>query len=143
MEQQQHPTPWSREWCTSPISACAAAIGPKSRIVDAAGACVLEVLTGGGAADAELAARIVAAVNASDPLLSRATEAARRWVIRQQVRTARKAWMVDLGECHSERVARDDYERLVRELPESYFELVEVVHVETCLAFTPFKGAGC
>lgn len=133
MEQQQHPTPWRRDWGTDQASAL-----PRVVIVDAAGA---EVLAIDCLRATTVADRIVAAVNAADPLLSRATEAARRWVLRQQVRTARKAWMVDLGECHSERVARDDYERLVREHPESYFELVEVVHVETCLAFTPFKGA--
>lgn len=129
-----HPTPWRSGWAQGTDGT------QQPAILDATGTVVmvLDTLRGKAVAD-----RITASVNAGDPLLSRADVAGRRWVIRQQVRTARKSWMVDLGECHSERVARDDYERLVREHPESYFELVEVVHVETCLAFTPFKGSRC
>lgn len=63
-----------------------------------------------------------------------------QWVVRQQVRTARKSWLVDVSESDIERVARQDYERLVAENPNDYFELVAVMHTETCQAFTPHKG---
>jgi IS5 family transposase len=72
------------------------------------------------------------------------TEAVRnlrvKWVVRQQVRTVEKAWLVDLYESDIERVARIAYDRWVRENPEAYFELVAVAHFEVCRAFTPFKG---
>lgn len=63
-----------------------------------------------------------------------------RWVIRQQVRTVEKRWLVDLFETDHERIARQDYDRLVRDNPDAYFELVAVLHSEVCKAFTPHRG---
>ena len=63
-----------------------------------------------------------------------------RWVIRQQVRTVEKRWLVDLFETENERIARQDYGRLVRDNPEAYFELVAVLHSEVCKEFTAHKG---
>ena len=63
-----------------------------------------------------------------------------KWVLRQKVRTVDKAWLVDIFETEHERIARQDYDRLVRDNPDAYFELVAVVHSEVCRLFTPFKG---
>lgn len=63
-----------------------------------------------------------------------------RWVIRQQVRTVEKRWLVDLFETDYERIARQDYARLLRDNPDAYFELVAVLHSEVCKEFTPNKG---
>lgn len=63
-----------------------------------------------------------------------------KWVLRQKVRTVEKAWLVDIFETEHERIARQDYARLVRDNPDAYFELVAVVHSEVCRLFTPFKG---
>lgn len=63
-----------------------------------------------------------------------------RWVIRQQVRTVEKRWLVDLFETENERIARQDYARLVRDNPDAYFELVALLHSEVCIDFT--KGNG-
>ena len=63
-----------------------------------------------------------------------------RWEVRQKVRTVDKAWLVAVFESDHERVARQSYERLVRDNPEAYFELVAVLHSEVCRLFTPFKG---
>ena len=56
-----------------------------------------------------------------------------KWVLRQKVRTVEKAWLVDLFETENERIARQDYDRLVRDNPEAYFELVAVLHSECCM----------
>lgn len=63
-----------------------------------------------------------------------------RWVIRQQVRTAQKRWLVDLFDTEHERIARQDYARLVRDNPDAYFELVAALNSEVCMDFTPHKG---
>ena len=63
-----------------------------------------------------------------------------KWVVRQKVRTVDKAWLVDVFDTEYERVARQSYDRLVRDNPEAYFELVAVLHSEVCRLFTPFKG---
>lgn len=64
------------------------------------------------------------------------------WVVRQQVSTVNKSWLVDLSTSKTERAARMDYDRHVRDNPDSYFELVVVMSAEVCKAFTPHKGAG-
>ena len=38
-----------------------------------------------------------------------------KWVLRQKVRTVDKAWLVDIFETEHERIARQDYDRLVRD----------------------------
>ena len=63
-----------------------------------------------------------------------------KWVLRQKVRTVDKAWLVDIFETEHERIARQDYDRLVRDNPDAYFELVAVVHSEVCRLFTPLNG---
>lgn len=63
-----------------------------------------------------------------------------KWVVRQQVRTVERAWLVDVFDTEVERTARQSYERLVRDNPAAYFELVAVLHSEVCRLFTPFKG---
>jgi hypothetical protein len=63
-----------------------------------------------------------------------------KWVVRQKVRTVDKAWLVDVFDTEHERVARQSYDRLVRDNPEAYFEMVAVLHSEVCRLFTPFKG---
>jgi hypothetical protein len=63
-----------------------------------------------------------------------------KWVVRQKVRTVDKAWLVDVFDTDHERVARQSYDRLVRDNPEAYFEMVAVLHSEVCRLFTPFKG---
>jgi len=64
------------------------------------------------------------------------------WVVRQQVKTAFKAWLVDVMTSKHRHVGLREYERLVKENPDSYFELVAVMSSEVCKAFTPHKGAG-
>lgn len=59
-----------------------------------------------------------------------------RWVVRQQIGTVQKRWLVDIFDTESERIARLDYERLAAEHPSEYFELVAVMHSEVCSAFT-------
>ena len=63
-----------------------------------------------------------------------------KWEVRQEVRTVDKVWLVAVFESDHERVARQSYDRLVRDNPEAYFELVAVLHGEVCRLFTPFKG---
>ena len=63
-----------------------------------------------------------------------------KWEVRQKVKTVDKAWLVSVFDTEVERVGRQTYERLVRDNPEAYFELVAVVHSEVCMLFTPFKG---
>jgi hypothetical protein len=62
---------------------------------------------------------------------------AERFEIRQQVRTVSKAWLETIATGTFERPIRMDYDRLVAENPEEYFEFVRVEVVEDCLAFTP------
>lgn len=57
--------------------------------------------------------------------------------IRQQVRTVNKAWNEEIFSYFYERPARDCYDRLIKDHPNEYFELVKVVTEEECLAFTP------
>ena len=49
-----------------------------------------------------------------------------KWVLRQKVRTVEKAWLVDLFETENERIARQDYDRLVRDNPEVNRRVSEV-----------------
>ena len=58
--------------------------------------------------------------------------------IRQQVRSVKETWLPVVYSGRCERVATDEYNRLAREYPGEYFELVKVVRVqrEECLAFT-------
>jgi hypothetical protein len=63
-----------------------------------------------------------------------------KWVVRQKVSTVDRSCLVDVFESEVERVARQSYERLVRDNPEAYFELVAVLSSEVCRLFTPFKG---
>jgi len=63
-----------------------------------------------------------------------------KYEVRQQVRSAHKRWMVVLYESEFERPARCSYESLVADDPDGYFELVEVLHTENCLRFTPKLG---
>lgn len=61
--------------------------------------------------------------------------------IKQQVCTVNKCWLEVIATSQFERTARMDYEGLVKEYPEKYFELVKVTTIEECLDFTPNKGA--
>ncbi len=63
-----------------------------------------------------------------------------KWVVRQKVSTVERSWLVDVFDSETERVVRQSYERLVRDNPEAYFELVAVLSSEVCRLFTPFKG---
>ncbi len=60
-----------------------------------------------------------------------------KYEVRQQVRTVNKRWLETVSSTTVERVAMDDYHRLIRENPNDYFEIVKVTHEEDCLAFTP------
>lgn len=62
------------------------------------------------------------------------------WVVRQQVSTAFKSWLVDVMTSKHRHVAQREYDRLVRENPDDYFELVATMSSEVCKAFTPHKG---
>jgi hypothetical protein len=61
--------------------------------------------------------------------------------IRQLVKTVKSNLLPVVYDGPVERVAMDEYDRLVREHPGEYFELVKVVRIkkEKCLAFTPIK----
>jgi hypothetical protein len=60
-----------------------------------------------------------------------------RYEVRQQVQTYKQRWLSVVHEGEFERPARDCYESLKRDYPLFYFELVEVLHTENCLDFTP------
>jgi hypothetical protein len=62
-----------------------------------------------------------------------------RYEIRQSVETVKQRWLVPIASSEFERVITNDYQAMVAEHPDKYFELVKVVTEETCLAFTPFK----
>lgn len=57
--------------------------------------------------------------------------------IRQQVKTAAKKWLEIVQKGEFERPLFIEYERLAREYPNEYFEIVRVSAEEACLAFTP------
>jgi hypothetical protein len=59
-----------------------------------------------------------------------------RYEIRQQVSTVRKSWLEVISSQTFERPARDEFDRLQAEHPGTYFELVEVLVTENCLAHT-------
>lgn len=60
-----------------------------------------------------------------------------RYEIRQQVRSVAKRWIEVVHKGEFERPLLMEYERLTREYPKEYFELVRVSTEEACLAFTP------
>ena len=80
---------------------------------------------------------VPAAVSGADVMKSAMENLRIRWVVRQKVSTAHKGWLVDVSDSEYERVARMDYDRLVRENTDAYFELVAVANAEVCCAFTP------
>lgn len=63
-----------------------------------------------------------------------------KYEIRQQVRTVPRSWLEVIAEGPFERPLRNEFERLVRENPNEYFELVEVTASETCLKHTGTTG---
>lgn len=54
--------------------------------------------------------------------------------IRQQVSTVKRSWLevIAIG---SSRLMEYEYDELCKAHPNEYFELVEVKHIESCLAF--------
>lgn len=61
---------------------------------------------------------------------------ATKYVVRQQVRTVQRAWLVDIFEAEYERSAIQEYERLKRDNPGEYFELIMVKHREEAMYWT-------
>lgn len=57
--------------------------------------------------------------------------------IRQQVETVGKKWLETIHTSQSLRPLQMTYERLVENNPDDYFELVQIIKDEKCLAFTP------
>lgn len=62
-----------------------------------------------------------------------------RWVVRQRVTSVQGSWLVEVENNSSERMARQVFGRLTVEHPAEYFELVKVLAVESCVAFTAFR----
>jgi len=63
---------------------------------------------------------------------------ATRYEIRQGVKSVRKKWLVVVAENgYSERVLIAEYEQLVKDNPDTYFELVKIESSEVCMKFTP------
>ena len=60
-----------------------------------------------------------------------------KYEIRQMVHTIQKRWLEVVSVASADYIAKMDYERLVAEHPNVYFELVKITHKEECLAFTP------
>jgi hypothetical protein len=56
--------------------------------------------------------------------------------IRQQVKTINKNWLEIVWKTKSERVALLEFERIVNQNPDDYFELVFVDITEDCIKFT-------
>jgi hypothetical protein len=59
-----------------------------------------------------------------------------RYEIRQQVKTINKSWLEVVWQTESERVALCEYEKIVNQNPDDYFELVFVDVTEDCIKFT-------
>jgi 5'(3')-deoxyribonucleotidase len=59
--------------------------------------------------------------------------------ILQSVGSVQRQWLETVYDGGEERLARLEYDRLVAENPDKYFELVVKEHREECLAFTPKK----
>ena len=57
--------------------------------------------------------------------------------IRQQVKTVEKRWLETIHKSLSFNGMKPTYDRLIKENPEDYFELIKVTHNEECLHFTP------
>lgn len=61
--------------------------------------------------------------------------------IRQQVGTVKSKWLEVINKGRTseaiERIAKKEYQALVKGHPKEYFELVKVTRDEECLAFTP------
>jgi len=56
--------------------------------------------------------------------------------IKQQVKTIEKSWLETIATSQSLRVIEIDYERIVKNNPSDYFELIKTVKTEECLAYT-------
>ena len=61
---------------------------------------------------------------------------ARKYEVRQYIKTVVKAWFVVVFESEVERIAANAYAECKEANPAEYFELIRVDHEEECLAFT-------
>lgn len=59
-----------------------------------------------------------------------------KYEIRQLVETIDKKWLVPLWESQIERVAINEFDKIVKEYPGKYFELVFMDVTEDCIKFT-------
>jgi hypothetical protein len=64
--------------------------------------------------------------------------------IMQTVKSVNKNWQHEIYTGKIERLAFHEFDRLTKEFPSEYFELIQIEHNETCLKFTkryskPFK----
>jgi hypothetical protein len=59
-----------------------------------------------------------------------------KYEIRQLVKTIHRSWLEVVWKTESERVALCEYEKIVNEFPDDYFELVFVDITEDCIKFT-------
>jgi hypothetical protein len=64
-----------------------------------------------------------------------------RYEVRQQVCNVNGCRVEVVADHEFERPARMAFDRWKAEQPTAYFELVEVLHTENCLDFTPMKDA--
>jgi hypothetical protein len=56
--------------------------------------------------------------------------------IMQTVSCVLKRWPVEIYTGKIERLAFHEFDRLIKEFPNEYFELIQIEHNETCLRFT-------
>ena len=57
--------------------------------------------------------------------------------IRQQVETIYKKWLVAIYETPIERIAKYEFDKIIKDHPKKYFELVSINLIEDCMKFTP------
>jgi hypothetical protein len=60
-----------------------------------------------------------------------------KYEIRQQVETIDKKWLVPIFETPIERVAKNEFDKIVNDHTGKYFELVFIDVTEDCMKFTP------
>lgn len=60
-----------------------------------------------------------------------------KFVVRHLIGSVNKKWLEEIYSSEIERTAIREYERLIAENPDEYFELVRTEYSEECLKFTP------
>ena len=87
----------------------------------------------------QLRERIAHALPFDCDVIDDVRECTKAWVVRQQVSTVEKSWLVDVFSSRFERPAAQAYNCMVEENQLAYFELVMVAHREECVAHSSVK----